>query len=399
VTEEVKDEWLTTVPTGGSYTIYMGLDDIALNLPFGNFNLGKISGDVFNDVNGNRGKDAGEGPVSGCKIRISGTKDDSTLSDETGHYEFKNLLWGSYVISEAVQEGWIMTYPIQGSYSVNITYGGQIVGDKDFGSYAGGCMTVLRGWNIISLPVKAENAIKSDLFPSAISDAYKYNGTYVVCDTLKNGIGYWLKFPESQRICIPGTPNLEDSVQLVEGWNLIGSISIPLDFSTVQTIPSDLIISPLWEYNQSYNRSDTITPGQGYWVKANQAGQLILTSSATIIVKNRIKIVLGNEMPPPPPGEFVSAVQEIPKEYALEQSYPNPFNPVTTIRYEIPKGSLVVLKVFDMLGQEIKTLINEYQEPGYKEVIFDASTLSSGIYFYRLQAGGYTNVKKMQLIK
>ncbi|MDP3986581.1 MAG: YCF48-related protein [Candidatus Veblenbacteria bacterium] len=88
-----------------------------------------------------------------------------------------------------------------------------------------------------------------------------------------------------------------------------------------------------------------------------------------------------------------------PLEFSLSQNYPNPFNPVTTIRYEIPHASEVQLTVYNLLGQEVEVLINEYQTPGVYEASFDASTLPSGTYFYRLQAGDYTKTNKMVLLK
>jgi len=89
----------------------------------------------------------------------------------------------------------------------------------------------------------------------------------------------------------------------------------------------------------------------------------------------------------------------IPKVYELSQNFPNPFNPVTKINFAIPKNSLVTLQVFDLLGREITTLINEEKQAGYYSVDFDASGLSSGIYFYRLSAGDYVKTMKMTLMK
>ena len=87
------------------------------------------------------------------------------------------------------------------------------------------------------------------------------------------------------------------------------------------------------------------------------------------------------------------------KLFTLDQNYPNPFNPVTTIRFSIPQKSYVLLKVFDMLGDEISTLTDEEKEAGSYEVEFNASLLTSGIYFYKLQTGSYNEVKKMILVK
>ncbi len=89
----------------------------------------------------------------------------------------------------------------------------------------------------------------------------------------------------------------------------------------------------------------------------------------------------------------------LPTEYSLSQNYPNPFNPSTTIKYSIPKRSNVTLKVFDVLGSEVNTLVNKEQPQGNYEVEFDGTELSSGIYFYRLKAGEFIETKKMLLIK
>ncbi|MDP3149133.1 MAG: T9SS type A sorting domain-containing protein, partial [Ignavibacteria bacterium] len=89
----------------------------------------------------------------------------------------------------------------------------------------------------------------------------------------------------------------------------------------------------------------------------------------------------------------------MPTEYALEQNYPNPFNPATTITYQLPKSGSVTLKIYDMLGKEVRTLVNEQKEMGRYTVQFDASSLASGMYVYRLRANDYTSTKKMLLLK
>jgi subtilisin-like proprotein convertase family protein len=90
---------------------------------------------------------------------------------------------------------------------------------------------------------------------------------------------------------------------------------------------------------------------------------------------------------------------EIPDRFQLYQNYPNPFNPVTTIKFDIPKSSYVNITLFDMLGREVKKLVNENRTAGTYEIRFDASDLASGTYFYRIDAGSFTDVKKMVLIK
>ncbi|MCI0449212.1 MAG: T9SS type A sorting domain-containing protein [Chlorobi bacterium] len=90
---------------------------------------------------------------------------------------------------------------------------------------------------------------------------------------------------------------------------------------------------------------------------------------------------------------------EIVREFKLFQNYPNPFNPTTTISYYIPKSSNVTLKVYNILGSEVATLVNGFEKSGAKEIVFDASHLASGIYYYTIAAGEYKDTKKMVLVK
>ncbi|MCH8942656.1 MAG: T9SS type A sorting domain-containing protein [Bacteroidetes bacterium] len=93
----------------------------------------------------------------------------------------------------------------------------------------------------------------------------------------------------------------------------------------------------------------------------------------------------------------------IPNTFKLFQNYPNPFNPSTTISFQLPALSFVILKIYDVLGREVKTLINKEMKAGNYKVDFNASQLSSGIYFYRLSISGgtkdFTSIKKMVLLK
>ena len=89
----------------------------------------------------------------------------------------------------------------------------------------------------------------------------------------------------------------------------------------------------------------------------------------------------------------------LPVTFRLYQNYPNPFNSISVIRYELPEKQIVSLKVYDLLGQDVETLVNTEQTVGVYQIQFDASTLSSGIYFYKLQAGNFVSTKKMILLK
>jgi hypothetical protein len=89
----------------------------------------------------------------------------------------------------------------------------------------------------------------------------------------------------------------------------------------------------------------------------------------------------------------------VPDKFELYQNYPNPFNPTTTIKYQLPTASRVKLKVYNLLGEDITTLVDKMQDVGLKSVEFNANKLPSGIYIYRLTAGSFTDVKKMMILK
>ncbi|MCU0343334.1 MAG: 5'-nucleotidase C-terminal domain-containing protein [Ignavibacterium sp.] len=108
-----------------------------------------------------------------------------------------------------------------------------------------------------------------------------------------------------------------------------------------------------------------------------------------IVMHNRIIITKDGE------EDFIIT----PVEFALEQNYPNPFNPSTTINYTIPEASNVEMKVYDILGNEVATLVNETKAPGNYSAVFDASSLASGIYFYILRTNNFVETKKMMLMK
>ena len=88
-----------------------------------------------------------------------------------------------------------------------------------------------------------------------------------------------------------------------------------------------------------------------------------------------------------------------PKLFNLYQNYPNPFNPSTIIKYSIPTEGFITLKIFDILGREVETLVNQNQKPGSYEIKWNTSNQSSGIYFYRIRVGEFIETKKMILLR
>jgi hypothetical protein len=268
--------------------------------------------------------------------------------------------------------------------------------------------SVSNRWNLVSLPLKVDDQRKTILFPTATSDAYIYepHSSYFLQDTLKNGTGYWLKFGYDQLVPLSGSIITVDTIYVELGWNLIGSISEPLAASSITSDPAGIFTSKFFGYSYGYVASDTIFPMKGYWVKVNQGGLLILSSLSTSTASQRIKIVPTTELPPSPPENITSRISEVPENFALNQNYPNPFNPLTIINYQLPISSHVVLKIFDLLGREITTLVEENQEAGSYDVKFGRSALPSGMYFYRIEMSSvsdpsktFTQIRKMILLQ
>lgn len=369
---------------------------------------------------------------------------------------------------------------------------------------------VSQGWNLLSVPVQRTDLRKIVVFPFANSSAFAYQGGYSIRDTLGHGKGYWLKFNNAVPIEVGGTEKYSDTIQVVAGWNLIGSISSPVAVANIVQDPSGITASGYWGYDNGYTSAENIEPMKAYWVKANGSGKIILNSvsksnsknatTASQVTANKLTfsdktgkqqvLFFGGEinlplekfeLPPIPPadafdirfesgrtvalindhkehrillqsltyplyleweitdntiyritdrqGNFdyelkgkgsLSITNEFIKSfslakigratqsveilnYELKQNYPNPFNPSTMINYRLPSGSYVSLKVYDVLGQEVAVVVDKFQEAGSYTVVFDTNTalggLSGGMYYYKLQAGTYTEIRKMVLLK
>ncbi len=378
------------------------------------------------------------------------------------------------------------------------------------------------GWNMISNPVARPAGTDSvrhlyphSLFPYVFSFS---PGGFTQTQRMPLGPGFWGKFPAPEVNSIAGTSVLIDSVDVVSGWNIIGSITLPVDTQQISSIPAGLRASNWFGYSGGYDAVNQLMPGKAYWIKAAGPGIFILNSSAIAVMRkvsaggwiagelNSITISDGRGgsqtlrfgprgkddaslvdwgMPPRPPAgafdarfeseqgglmvlahpariekclEFPIAVQTdadqvtvawnivtagtysladaagglhaltgqgtleatrslmsnltlkvtggepIPKDYTLRQNYPNPFNPVTTIGYALPKQSHVKVTIYDVLGQEVKTLLDEVQDAGYQSVEWNSTNnygaaVGSGVFFCRLEAGDFVSMRKMLLLK
>jgi hypothetical protein len=352
----------------------------------------------------------------------------------------------------------------------------------------------------VGLPSFVENNNYDIVFPQANNNTlFYYDDVYALDSTLIIGNGYWLRFDSVGSVTITGVPVNELALDLEAGWNLISGLSEEFNINT-SVDPENIIVSnTLYGYAETYYNSEMLIPGNGYWLRASEDGQIILNSEATQRISkinhslrgiaNTLRIngmdlyfgiELSNEnklsfsLPPKPPagafdvrfkdgwrlvkeygeveimpidetltiaydiilnaGEHHNWVLKAPsgEEYilngtgeitiptverftvlkkpasptlfTLHQNFPNPFNPITTLSYDLPEDNFVILTVYDMLGRVVVQLVNTTQEAGFNLVQWDGSdsmgrSVSAGVYLYQIQAGEFVQTKKMVLLK
>jgi hypothetical protein len=255
---------------------------------------------------------------------------------------------------------------------------------------------------MVSVPIEVEDMRKEVLFTNAITPAYAFEGVYTEKETLLNGAGYWLKCDNSETFPMVGNILLEDTFDVAEGWNMIGSISVPVDVHNITSLPPAMKTSEFFGHDIQYKLVDTINPAKGYWVKTDQAGQLILSGNGAVrSVSEKINIVHTSELPPPPPFEELgeSPFATIPSDFELSQNIPNPFNSFTSISFSLPYPCRVQLQIYNILGQEISRPVEGLYPVGTSTIRWDASDIPSGIYFYRIVAGDFIETKKMVVVR
>lgn len=160
-----------------------------------------------------------------------------------------------------------------GPYSAIRTFTVENIGSGQF--------AVAAGWNLVALPFAVAVPLTGAVYPEAISPAYRFTPAtgYVQADTLLNGTGYWLKFGTGGAVDISGTVVENDTVTLHAGWNLVGTVSVPVDTGSVTTIPPGLRSSPFYTYEGGFVEADTLMPGRAYWLKVTAQGLLVILPS------------------------------------------------------------------------------------------------------------------------
>ncbi|MFH1195050.1 MAG: T9SS type A sorting domain-containing protein [bacterium] len=197
--------------------------------------------------------------------------------------------------------------------------------------------------------------------------------------------------PEASDFNVMIGDDINSFTHIASAENTFGNYTV-IDDARINGSPDAiLIVTQNWNYAGVYNNHEV-----GIWYTGSNWS--VYNEDMTDLPENAAFNIHIAE-----PGDPVTSVEEaettIPTTFNLEQNYPNPFNPTTVISYQLSVTSNVELKIYDILGREMATLVNEIKSPGHYEVNFNGDDLSSGIYFYKIQAGEFSAVRKMMLLK
>jgi hypothetical protein len=241
---------------------------------------------------------------------------------------------------------------------------------------------IISNLSVLELFLSFQNWYSYYRFASPVNT--EYNLIQKDTTVIINSVGYYLRFKYD------GNRLPDQTIQTV-----LGSFNCKKFLLKWRIIY--FIIPPPFPGLEIFSTNDTIWIAPDNWIVQD------------IIPANYVDFSLLGIPPFTIPGletkltdEIVSVTNEvsaIPDAFSLEQNYPNPFNPSTTISWQSPVGSHQTLKVYDLLGKEVATLVDEFKPAGRYEVEFNASKLSSGTYFYRLRAGSFIETKKMLILK
>lgn len=299
-----------------------------------------------------------------------------------------------------------------GSTTLSISYQSEICHDFDFpiDDYA---------WYLISLPlVQDDNSVKV-LFPDAFA-AFTWdfaNQQYAPSLQMEAGCAYWLLFLKASKAHICGQQINDYTKKFQEkGWDLVSSVN---NEAPPLSDPEDALAAMFrWDIDNQLlipTETNITEPGQGYWILVAKAPSTLEVNIANQSGNgmNKMASFINQEIasdltPPAPPHALIEtpvlAKASIPNSLNLLQNYPNPFNLETTIEFHLPEKRHVVLKIYSILGKEIKTLVNTEKNAGIHRSVWDAKDNSghfvgSGIYLLQMQAGDVVQSRRIILLK
>lgn len=305
-------------------------------------------------------------------------------------------------------------------------------------------IAVSTGWNIIGSISSAVDTSSVISIPPGIraSNWFGYSGGYTIAPQIIPGLAYWVKANSSGKFVLSAIGNRPEkshlaSVNVLDRFNTLtitdgngNSQTLYFGVDTNKQISLEFYVMPPLPPSGAFDAR----------FQSNQGGLMVQTHAAQVKNVEEFPILIQTDAYPlsftwkikeeATSYELVDGVggkvftpkrmwgegtmtiegidrlvlkvsvgEQLPTDYALQQNYPNPFNTSTTIRYELPKESRVLLKVYNILGQEVATIVDEVEPAGWYSVQWDAGNVASAVYFYRLQAGSFVETKKLILLK
>ncbi|MGA2625006.1 MAG: SdrD B-like domain-containing protein [Bacteroidota bacterium] len=317
---------------------------------FRNVPSGELHGIVFHDANRNGVRDQSEKGLRNTRVYIGGPVIDSMSTDTSGNYSFANLPPGTYVVNEKLDLGMSISHP--DSFAVLASRDSLI-------------------WNLDHI-FKHLHGFASEAYNYYLTPSTMFggNGCYNASDGSRYLVPLELKYDTSGFY--------EDSVVSCKEIEFVGHSSF--DFGAVSVKVDSL------------GRLHDISI-QGRFAKLGS--WIVMTDS----LHRRVNSLNFGNYTALDTVTSVRSARDVPHSFALYQNYPNPFNPTTDFEFRIANFGFVSLKVYDELGREVATLVNEVKQPGEYSVRWDASNMPSGIYFYRMTAGPFGQAKKLLLLK
>ncbi|MBN1479104.1 T9SS C-terminal target domain-containing protein [candidate division KSB1 bacterium] len=279
------------------------------------------------------------------------------------------------------------------------------------------------GWYLISLPLDPPDASVTTLFPDALGGvAYEWDNVafaYKTVKTLKVGVGYWIAMPSVKSQIITGDPVYIYARTLQQGWHMIGSVLNNADFSAPNDDPDGSVHTPAFGWtvpDGPYYETKTLTQGNGFWVAVFNACTLTVggppappsmgqqNACAPALRKSDFFARFGDTPPAPPALTAAAAPIPAPNTFSLLPNYPNPFNPRTTVRFEMPKRTYLSIEIYNIQGAEVRSLVNGTKSAGTHQVVWDGRTdagqpVPSGIYLIRMQSENFVAIRKANLVR
>ncbi len=275
------------------------------------------------------------------------------------------------------------------------------------------------GWYLISLM----NAVSEDSLASLLpvgSQAFCWNPVnriYEPAETLNFGRGYWLGVASPVTVVRAGEMKLERRDHYLPGWHLIGGLHRTLGLDEIYVSPRGAMAGMYnWDQEKNtYMLTDSLQPGQGEWIAMLCEGDISFGKEVDVLdtlsleTRNTLLASFYHEygtLPPAPPRitKVADSQIEIPKSFNLGQNYPNPFNGETVIRYQVPEAAQVTIKIYNIMGQLVKTLVDQTVKPGFHQLSWDGrghsgQRVATGVYYCKMEAPDYKKIRKLMLLR